>query len=561
MFPHARAKLRTVRNGLFPLTPGRIFFAAVFGLCGVSFLLFDYLFFFRIFHNLFSMKGVPEQVLLALAAKLVGLVLLTTFTMLALSASVSSLSYLYLDPDLELLFALPSGRRGIRFWKIFQAFCNASAMVIILVLPVLFSYMSARRGASWRSAAIAVAGLSFYAAAPAAWGASLTVVLSRFFPARKLHQFFTVLGLGLLTLLVLLFRLARPEVLMNPKSSLEMEEVLASIAMPAEASLPSTWLARSLVSAGEGDGARALLYFSKLVILAAVSLAVLALLVRSFHSKGYCRREERSAARSSSERPPWSAWLLSAMRMVPAGKDVRAVIYRDVLVFFRSPAEWGQLFILAALVVIYLYNIRYMPSEIAPFRIAVTLLNFATLCFVVASVAARFAFTSIGGEGKAFFTTKALPVSPQRYVLAKFLFTAVPLTFCAALVFFFAGRLIDIRGMPFAFFLTASVAASLFLSALAVYMGSRSPLFDERNPAKMLMTAEGLLYMFFSMAYAGLLVVLSARPVYSHYLGMLGGENGPRVWLTATGRVILATLPAVLVFNLAVRRVASTQQK
>jgi len=558
VFPLARAKFRMAVNRALPLTPRRVLFFSAFCFFGASFVLLDYLFFFRIFNNLFAIRGLPEQAALALSAKLMGLVFLTTYTMLVFSAAVSALSYLYMDSDLALLFGLPLGRGGIRASKLVQTFFNASSMVCLLVLPVIASYMAVRRGGGLMLALLPAAGFCLYAAAPAAWGASVTIVLSRFFPARKLHQFFTVLGLALLTMLVLFFRLARPEKLMNPRASGEMEELLASIALPSEKSLPSTWLARLVVSAAEGDLARAALNLSRLAVLAGLSLALLWLLARALHSRGYGRSEERGAAGIVKNR---RGILLPALRLIPLGKDARAVIYRDVLSFFRSPAEWGQLFILAALLFIYLFNVRYMPREIAPFRVAVTLLNFVTLCFVTASVSARFAFTSIGWEGKAFFTSRALPIGPGMYVLAKFIFTGAPLAFFSGLAFFFAGRLIELDGWPFAFFMAASVAAALFFTAFAVYMGTRSPLFDERNPARMLVTPEGFLYMFFSMVYVGLLAVLAARPVYAHYIMMLSGVEDREMWLKALAGMLAATSPAALMLFMAARKVSSTEQK
>jgi ABC-2 type transport system permease protein len=558
--PYINAKLKILRNGILPLTRGGVLSLIIFGFLGSLFFILDYLFFYKIFHNLYGIEAIPEKVLLALSSKLMGLVFLTTYTMLIFSAAVSTLSFLYLDNDLELLFSLPLKRPGIRALRVLQAFVNAGIMVFLLVLPVLFSYFNVRSESSLL-ALMSLACFALFLLAPMAWGASITVILSRFFPAKRLHQFFTVLGISLLTFLILLFRLARPEALMNPKNTVEMEELLASIALPQESALPSTWLARSIVVAGEGDYSRFFIYLGKLGALALISLAVLALLSSRFHSKGYVRSEEKKTVLTDPGKAARSSFLLKLLRLVPIGKDARAVIYRDLLVFFRSPTEWGQIFILGALVVIYIFNIKYLPKEIAPFRVAVTLLNFATLCFVVASVAARFAFTSVGWEGKAFFTSKSLPISPKGYMFAKFLFTAAPLSLFSTATFYFAGRLIELSGMPLLFFLTASIISPLFLTSLAIYMGSKSPLFDERNPAKMLVTINGFVYMFFALIYVAVLVILSAKPVYYHYMYVIAGAGSNDMWFTALSKIMMINLPVLLLLYLAVRNISAMEQK
>jgi len=57
---------------------------------------------------------------------------------------------------------------------------------------------------------------------------------------------------------VVLFRMARPEALLNPESSNQVLDVLKSIRMPKEALLPSTWLAEVVVRGGDGQWAPAL---------------------------------------------------------------------------------------------------------------------------------------------------------------------------------------------------------------------------------------------------------------------------------------------------------------
>ena len=192
---------------------------------------------------------------------------------------------------------------------------------------------------------------------------------------------------------------------------------------------------------------------------------------------------------------------------------------------------------------------------------AVTLLNFVTLLFVVASVAARFAFTSIGWEGRAFYTTRSLPVKPGRIVMAKFLFTALPLSLFSLLTFYSAGRLIELRGWPFAYFLFCTLLSSVFLTAMALYMGCRAPMFDEKNPARMLVTASGFIYMFLSMIYVAALTVISSRPVFSHYIGILGGEARTAPWIWAMGEAVLVSLPAAVFYRLSVKKIGSLQQK
>jgi ABC-2 type transport system permease protein len=510
---------------LWPLRPVTALFGAGFLVLGAGFLAADFLFFRRIFANLMATEEVPAALLAALAAKLMGLVLLTTLPLLLFSAAVSALSYLYLDEDLGLLLPLPAGRGGVRAYRALEAAASASYMVALLLAPVTAAYWSLQ---SRSPAALLVdfAGLVLYLSAPLAWGVSFTVLMARFFPARRLHQVLTVLTVVMLCLLVILFRLARPESLLNPAASLQVVDVLGSISMPSESLLPSTWLASLVVQGAEGRWDKAFPDLVRLAVLSLASLTVLGLLLRILHARGYGRAQEQGGLRPGAPRSRLTLALVeSAVALAPAGRASRAVLRRDLLLFFRDPTQWGQLIILAALVVIYLFNVRFLPQEVAVLKVAVSFWNLATLGLIVASVAGRFAFTAVSSEGKAYFASRALPLSVGSYLWAKYLFTAVPLSGLASLTLYGSNRFLGVRGEALHYTLFLALASSLALAALALCLGCVSPVFDARNPAKAVMSAWGLTYMFLSLLYVGVVLVLSARPVYRYYAHLIG--RGP----------------------------------
>ena len=528
LFLLTRLRLTLAWHKLWP--PGAVkgLLLAGFAAAGILFWAGDFVFFRKIFANLLaneSAEGIPRVLLVAVAGKLMGLVLLTTFTLLLFSAAVSALSYLYLDDDLAFLLPLPVARRRLRAQRSAEAAINAGYMVALLLAPVAASYWSLSK-AGMGALLLSLAGLGIYLYIPLSLGIVVTVLLARFFPARRLHQVLTVLSVVMLCMLVVLFRMARPEALLNPESSSQVLDVLRSIRMPRESLLPSTWLAEVVVRSAEGEWGRVWPALAKLLGLASGCLGLAAGLLKAFHWKGYSRAQEQQAMRPDGGRAVAGRILLGlALAPVPAGPRARAILKRDLLLFFRDPTQWGQLIILAALVVIYLFNVRYMPSGVAVFKVAVSFWNLATLGLIVASVAGRFAFTAVGSEGRAYFTSRVLPMDVWSYLWAKYLFTAVPLSGLAALTLYGSNRFLGIEGMALYYSVFLAVASSLALSALALCMGSAQPVFDSKNPAKAVMSAWGLGYMFISLSYVGGVIILSARPVAQYYKHLLG--RGP----------------------------------
>jgi ABC-2 type transport system permease protein len=248
--------------------------------------------------------------------------------------------------------------------------------------------------------------------------------------------------------------------------------------------------------------------------------------LKAFHWKGYSRAQEQQNMLPGAARARLGRMVMDLMMApVPAGRAARAILRRDALLFFRDPTQWGQLIILAALVVIYLFNVRYMPAGVSVFKVAVSFWNLATLGLIVSSVAGRFAFTAVGAEGKAYFASRSLPVGVWSYLWAKYLFTAVPLSGLSALTLYGSNRFLGVEGKALYYSVFLAICSAMALSAMALCMGSAQPVFDARNPAKGVMSAWGLGYMFLSLTYVCVVLILSARPVYQYYQHLLA--RGP----------------------------------
>jgi len=547
-------RARMVFHSVWPPKPARTFFLVFFAAAGVLFVAGDYLFFRRVFANLLGNEDIGRALMVAVSGKLMSLVLMTTFTLLIFSTAVSSLSYLYLDEDLTLLLALPLKRWKLRLYRAVEGWLNAGYMVALLLIPVVAAYLNLG-SRSLAGYVAGYAGLVLYLIIPSAVGAVVTILLARFFPARRVHQLLTVMTLVMICLLVVLFRMARPEALLNPGSSFKALDFVRSIRMPSEAYLPSTWLASLIVKAAEGNLHSVYIGLLKLGGCAAGATALLAGMLKAFHWRGYCRAQEQANTAPGAKSRGFGNRIVSLLVLAaPASGRSRAVLKRDALVFSRDPTQWGQVIILGAVVVIYLFNVRFMPTGMAVLRVAVAFWNLATLGFIVSAVAGRFAFTAVGAEGRAFFYSRVLPVNVWSYLWAKYLFTVIPLSLLAVTTLWASNRFLGVTGHALYFTAFLAAVSSLALSAMALCMGAMDPVFNAKNPAKAVMSAWGLGYMFLSLIYIGGLVILSAKPVYHYYAHLMG--RGPQAsYSVVAWEVGLTSLAIVILsFVLAGRR-------
>ena len=109
---------------------------------------------------------------------------------------------------------------------------------------------------------------------------------------------------------------------------------------------------------------------------------------------------------------------------------------KEAKIFARDSADWSQLFMIAALVVIYLYNFKLLPIDRAAFSEEfitnlISFLNIGIAGFIITSLSARFVFPSIGAEGGALpyqvFTYIYQTISMvQIFVLCHSIFISFP---------------------------------------------------------------------------------------------------------------------------------------
>jgi ABC-2 type transport system permease protein len=77
----------------------------------------------------------------------------------------------------------------------------------------------------------------------------------------------------------------------------------------------------------------------------------------------------------------------------------RAFTVKEIKTFFRDQTQWSQIFLVAALIVIYLYNFSVLPLDKSIIKLEylqnlISFLNMGLAAFVLAAVSVRFCLSS-----------------------------------------------------------------------------------------------------------------------------------------------------------------------
>lgn len=447
-----------------------------------------------------------------LAFKLLAMLLVTLFSLLIFSNILAALSKLYLSRDLQLVHALPLPRHLLYTGRWIEATVDSAWMVVLFSLPVLIAYglVFAAAPQYYPVILLVVVALALIAAALSS-GAVMLAVL--WVPASRIRTLFLLLGITLFVVLLLTFRMLRPERLADPEAFATVVAYLDTLQTPASLYLPSTWAFGALHDLLSGATA---FPFMDLALLYSCAGMLIGLMV---WAAGHCYYPGYSKSQTAAPRPLGRGIFSGRglQRWVLGPKT--AIALKEVRAFLRDQAQWTQLFLICALVVIYLFNFKSLPLEKAPIKTIylqnlLSFLNVGLASFVLTAIAARFAFPAVSNESEAIWILHAAPLSLKALLWVKYLAYLLPLLILTEILVVATNLLLNVT--PFMMMIST---ATIFLvvpgvTSLAVGLGAAYPNFKAENPAQAATGFGGLLFMMLAAIYIGTVLVLEAGPVY-----------------------------------------------
>jgi ABC-2 type transport system permease protein len=497
-----------------------------------AFLLGDY----QLFHRLFvAVQSVEEQTpifALGILRNLLGLVFLIASVILFSSAMTAAIGSFFSDLDLDIYHAGPRSKLRIALARWMKTLAQSATVVFLFLIPPLIAFADVypKRPSFYP---IVLVNLALLLLIPVTLASLVILLLVRWFPVRRVHQIVATIAVLVLTLVVIAFRMSRPERFFAEITTSDVRQVLKAIELPSMSVYPSTALA---VLMTRDDGT---ILAPRIVITAAVVCLLFVLVARTSYFIAFVRARESMA--------PIAIGAKSATRFLDrifarADSPLRGMIGKEVRTIGRDVAQWSQIFLMAALLFIYLYNIRMLPlsdDTRAPF---VAYANLGMTGFVIAAICLRFAYPSISAEGKAFWIIQSAPMSYRHFLAAKVVVYTTPLTVFALVLTAFANFILGAGAVVWLFTMTGALLLASTLVCIGIGMGALAPNFNAENPLQVGLSLGGFAYMAVSMAYVATVMVLMARPVMSHFLNRLGvGSLG-----------VSATIPIVIALTLSI---------
>lgn len=522
---------------------------AFLGLFGLGFWAFIFVLLFRLLRFFRDVQEIGPL----LAGKLLALILVGFFSILLLSNVITALSSFFLARDLDMLVAAPVDWFTIYLAKLFETLVHSSWMVVLMAVPMFAAYGVVYEGGPLYPLVVLTALIPFLVI-PTVIGSAVTLLLVNLFPARRTRDILSVISVLAAGGIVVLFRAVRPERFVRPEGFRSLVDFITVLKGPTSPLMPSDWVQHAIMSwlKGRPDPLPYYLLWST----AGAGLVLGAFLHRWMYASGFSKAQE--TGEQFARNGVLSRLLHRAL--TPFGVVRRELVLKEVRLFFRDTTQWSQLILLAVLVMVYVFNIKFLPlhGEGMTFFLVniVPFLNLVLAGFVLASIAARFIFPGVSLEGRTLWLLRSSPMSMRQLLWSKFWVGALPLLLLAVAIIGVTDYLLEVSQFMMIVSIFSIALMTLAVSGLAIGFGTLFPQFETENAAQIPTSFGGLVFMMTSVALIGLVVMLEARPVYTYLSTQAYGTPGDPLGMVLGfgGAIAVCALATLVPIAVALRK-------
>jgi len=495
-------------------------------------------------------KGI-EDIGDILGYKLLSMMLVVSFALLLFSSILTSLSKLYLSRDLLLVHSMPVSSYKIFITRWIDSTVDSAWMVIIYTLPVFVSYGIVYQAGFFYyiNTMISIMCLAVIASAISTLMVMAAVI---FIPASRMKSVFILAGILFFVAIYLVIRLSQPELLVDPEVFDTVLVYITSLQTPSSPFLPSSWAYDSIRSALSGSPGSSLFFTALSLSFAGMIVIAMIFIADAIYFKGFSKTQNAPARlfknNAASDR---------IFNFLPG--PVKSFTVKEIKTFLRDQTQWTQIFLIAALVVIYVYNFKVLPLEKSPIKTVYlqnlfSFLNMGLALFVLTAVTARFAYPAVSQEKNAFWLVKTSPLSIRGFLWIKFFIYYLPLLVLTEVLIVATNILLQVTP----FMMTLSTLTVFFIVpgivAMGVGLGAAYPDFKAENPTQTITSFGGLVFMIACAGYIGLVVLLEAGPVYNLFMADIHNDTITlSAWIWIVGSFSLVLILSLLAISLPMR--------
>ncbi len=460
---------------------------------------------------------------IVLTERLLYLLFAFLFVLLLLSNLIISYTNLFRNREASYLMALPMPAQTIFRWKFVESTLLASWAFVFLIAPLLAAF-GLTRGVPWHFYPVTLVLIGLFIILPGVAGSWLAVNLARYVDRRAFQIAALALALGLIVLVAFWWK-TEPvtDEIMDTRVLAVLDQMLQRTRFAQFPFLPSYWLSISVLQWAEGiltvAGFFMLVLLSNVLFFGFLAFTRLGNLYYDASSQVHSRASvwgQWEWFRASKRRAKTFSYPIGPIeRFVNLlgwlDCDTRALLVKDIRMFWRDTSQWGQSVLLLGLLAVYIINLRHFTSQLtSPFWIhLVSYLNLFASSLSLATLTTRFVYPQFSLEGQRLWIVGLAPMGLQRVVKAKYWLAGCASLMVTLSLVVTSSCLLKLSWERVVFFVSVIAVMTFTLNGLAAGLGVLYPNFKESNPTKIVSGFGGTFCLVLSFLYIlGVVLIL-----------------------------------------------------
>ncbi|MEF3279710.1 MAG: hypothetical protein K6357_01920 [Elusimicrobiota bacterium] len=470
-----------------------------------------YFSFLRILRYLNGVEFIGELLIWKLSA----MVFVISFSMIAVSSLIISMTTLFYSYDLKFLFSMPLKETVIFLDKMISTIFYSSWSLIIILFPYVFALMKVKN-----------LGLDFlcifciliipYAVVACSIGIALSLCLMSLFPNSKTRDIVWIVSSLSFAFVYVAIRFSKPERLLRPDMLGVIANYLSYLQAPTASYLPSWWFTKALISY---QSSNYLSFWGNFTLLYAIFFIICFILIvisRKLYLSAF------SGAQSGGDKQykykKTIEFIIS--NIFSSLKNIIVLIYKERLNVQRDVRYYSQIILIIALSFVYIFSVKSLPLDNYDAKNFVSFLNMLIVGFVVSAISLRFVFTSISSESRAIWILKSIPVSGREILFSKLIFYYIPVFLFSLILVVISNYYLEVDFFMFRLSVFAMSIMSFTISIFAVSLGALFPDFRIENIHQVESSFGGFLFMAISAVYCAIVGAVFSYPVRSYFLSL-----------------------------------------
>lgn len=437
--------------------------------------------------------------------------------MLVFSNVIAAYTTFFKNRETAWLLTVPVRHRHVFLWKFLESMVVSSWALIFLSAPMMAAYGRVHQ-ADWSFYWQVLIVYFPFVVLPSVVGSWLILLIVRLL--MKGWVKYALLGASAVLMLLLVVNI-RPTSEQDAVSMVDVvsfERLLQHTRVSLNPLLPSAWVSRAIVAASQGLTRESQFYFWLLTSNAAFGMALAYGISGKFFYGSWTdaattrtrKYEEGILARNRSIRKSGDLLDRILERVPGLSLPAKAMLAKDLRVFWRDPAQWSQFAVFFGLLCIYVLNLRNVAYDFGSefWGTVISYLNLGACALTLSTLTTRFVFPQFSLEGRRLWVIGLAPVGLPRILMQKFWTSTIGAALVTVSLMVASSVTLRLEVQQVVFFGISIALMSATLSGLAVGLGALFPNLKEDNPSKIVSGFGGTLCLVASFIYITLFIAL-----------------------------------------------------